>query len=71
MEQAFPPSIFDRQIVLVQPEEQQPQTWAEQMDIQDEHRILGSGMDVVSSLAQTAEEESGDSDYHGTNADQT
>ena len=32
--------------------------WAEQMDVQDEHRILGGGMDVVSSPAQAVEEES-------------
>ena len=38
--------------------EQQPQTWAEQMDVQDKHRILGSGTDVVSSPAQAAKEES-------------
>ena len=38
--------------------DQQPQTWAEQMDIQDKHRILGGGTDVVSSPAQAAEEES-------------
>ena len=37
---------------------QEPQLWAEEMDIQDEHRILGGGMDVVSSPAQAAEEES-------------
>ena len=42
----------------MQPGEQQPQTWAEQMDIQDECRISGSGTDVVSSPAQVAEEES-------------
>ena len=58
MEQAFPPSVFDQQIVPVQPGEQQPQTWAEEMDVQDERRISGGGTDVVSSSAQAAEEES-------------
>ena len=32
--------------------------WAEEMDVQDEHRISGGGTDVVSSPAQAAEEES-------------
>ena len=58
MEQAFPTGIFDRRIVPVQSGEQQPQTWAEEMDVQDERRISGGGTDVVSSPAQAAEEES-------------
>ena len=57
MEQAFPLSVFNQQIILAQPGEQQPQTWAEQMDIQDEQRISGGGTDVVSSPAQAAKEE--------------